>query len=69
MEITNNIKKCEICGIEATNLCFKCISYYCEYLRYNIWCTQIHYFNSFSYNLCFKVISASSNPFLKPISF
>ena len=30
MEIKNIIKKCEICGIEATNLCLKCISYYCD---------------------------------------
>ena len=25
-----NIKLCEICGEEATSLCFKCISYFCE---------------------------------------
>lgn len=29
MEVNQN-KKCEICGIEATNLCFSCISYYCD---------------------------------------
>ena len=27
---SNNIKHCEICGEEATSLCFKCISYFCE---------------------------------------
>ena len=30
MEIKNIIKKSEICGIEATSLCLKCISYYCD---------------------------------------
>ncbi len=25
-----NIKKCEICGNEATSLCFSCTNYYCE---------------------------------------
>ena len=27
---SNNIKKCEICENEATSLCFKCISYFCD---------------------------------------
>ena len=26
----NNFKKCEICGIYATSLCFKCSSYFCD---------------------------------------
>ena len=25
-----NYKQCEICKSEATSLCFKCISYYCD---------------------------------------
>ena len=25
-----NIKTCEICGNDATSLCFKCISYFCD---------------------------------------
>ena len=25
-----NFKQCEICEIEATNLCLECLSYYCE---------------------------------------
>ena len=24
------IKECDICGINATSLCFKCIQYFCE---------------------------------------
>ena len=27
---SSNIKKCEICENEATSLCFKCISYFCD---------------------------------------
>ena len=31
MEISQNIiKKCEICQSQATNICFKCFSYFCE---------------------------------------
>ena len=26
----NNLKKCEICQSYANNLCYQCISYYCE---------------------------------------
>ena len=26
----NNIKLCEICGIEASSLCLQCISYFCD---------------------------------------
>jgi len=26
----NKIKKCEICNVDATNLCFQCYSYFCE---------------------------------------
>ena len=29
-KIKNQMKKCEICGINATCLCFECISYFCE---------------------------------------
>ena len=29
-KIEKNFKQCEICGEEATNLCMKCISYFCE---------------------------------------
>ena len=29
-EKKNNIKLCEICEKEATSLCLKCISYFCE---------------------------------------
>ena len=25
-----NFKQCEICEIDATNLCLECISYYCD---------------------------------------
>jgi hypothetical protein len=24
------LKKCEVCGIDATCLCFQCMSYYCD---------------------------------------
>ena len=30
MEITSKIKKCELCLIEATCLCYKCMTYYCD---------------------------------------
>ena len=31
MEIKQaNLKKCEICETEATSLCYKCKSYYCD---------------------------------------
>ena len=30
MEEKKNIKQCEICGNDATSLCYKCISYFCE---------------------------------------
>ena len=30
MEKDNSLKKCEICEIEATSLCLKCNSYYCD---------------------------------------
>ena len=26
----NLIKHCELCGIDATNLCFECLEYFCE---------------------------------------
>ena len=25
-----NFKQCEICKVEATNLCLKCLSYFCD---------------------------------------
>ena len=28
--MNKNIKTCEICGKDATSLCFKCISYFCD---------------------------------------
>ena len=30
MEDKTFIKKCEICLVDATCLCFKCMSYYCD---------------------------------------
>ena len=29
-EKSNNIKKCEICQSQATNICFECFSYFCD---------------------------------------
>ena len=29
-DITNKVKKCEICLEQATNICFQCYSYFCE---------------------------------------
>ena len=30
MEKNKNIKECDICGANATCLCFNCIQYFCE---------------------------------------
>ena len=30
MEVKSSIKKCEICLVDATCLCYKCMSYYCD---------------------------------------
>ena len=30
MEKSKYIKECDICGVNATCLCFKCILYFCE---------------------------------------
>ena len=30
MEVKSIIKKCEVCMVNATCLCFKCMSYYCD---------------------------------------
>lgn len=30
IKILNQIKKCEICKINATSLCFECKNYFCE---------------------------------------
>ena len=26
----NSLKKCEICGLEASSLCLKCLMYFCD---------------------------------------
>ena len=30
MEKNKNIKECDICGVNATCLCFNCLKYFCE---------------------------------------
>ena len=30
MEVKSKIKKCEICLIDATCLCYKCLQYFCD---------------------------------------
>ena len=30
MEKSKGIKECDICGVNATSLCFNCIQYFCE---------------------------------------
>ena len=30
MEIQPNIRKCEVCLVDATCLCFECMSYFCD---------------------------------------
>ena len=29
-KLTNENKECEVCGIEATNICYKCLMYTCD---------------------------------------